>query len=421
MKIYIKTYGCTLNQADSKIIESILKTNNIIIKDIEKSDIVIINSCTVKKVTEQKILAFIESQEKQKKKMIITGCIAGANSDLIEKYYPNLSIVSPSNINKMQYVIDNVLIGKKIKLDEINKIDKLIYFKPDESIIAKIPISEGCLNTCSFCETKYARGVLNSFSEELIIKVIKQSLEMGAKEIRLTAQDTGCYGLDKKTNIIELLNKILELDYDFKLRLGMMNPEYLNKFLKPLIKIMQNNKMYKFIHLPVQSGSNKILKDMKRKYKIEEFYKHIEFIRKNIKQITIETDVIIGFPTETDQDFIETINMVKRIKPEAINISKFGTRPHNKILGNLNPDVVKQRSIQLSRIAREIRYNYNTKFINKKISILVTEETNRSINGRNNIYKEIIIENPEKKILGTYQQIRINFVSANALYGSIIN
>ncbi len=419
MKIYVKTYGCTLNQADSKIIENILKTNrNVITGNIEKSDIIIVNSCTVKKATEQKILSFLESQKN--KKMIVTGCMAGANSDLIEKYNPDLSIVSPSNINRIRYAVDEILKNKRIILNEKNRIDKLIYFKPDESIIAKIPISEGCLNNCSFCETKYARGPLNSFSEDLIIKAVKQSLEIGAKEIRLTAQDTGCYGFDRKTNIVNLLNKILRLDYDFKLRLGMMNPEYLEKFLGPLIEIMQDNKMYKFIHLPVQSGSNKILKDMKRKYSIEQFYRYIDFIRHNIKQITIETDIIVGFPTETDQDFDKTISAIKKIKPEAINISKFGIRPHNKKLGNLDQNIVKQRSIQLSRIAKRIRYNYNKKFINKEIKVLVTEKTEKSMNGRSNLYKEVIIRNSSEKLLGTYQRIKIDFVSANALYGSII-
>ncbi|MCL4383692.1 MAG: tRNA (N(6)-L-threonylcarbamoyladenosine(37)-C(2))-methylthiotransferase [Candidatus Marsarchaeota archaeon] len=422
MKIFIKTYGCTLNQADSELIENILENGkNTVTGNIKDSDIVIVNTCTVKKVTEQKILSFLETLKSQNKKIIVTGCLATANKDLINKYNPDASIVSTANINRITDAVDLVSKNKKALFDNYNKLDKLIYFKPHKKVIARIPIGEGCLNNCSFCETRYARGLLNSFSENLIFKAVKQSLDAGAKEIRLTAQDTGCYGFDKKTNIINLVNKILKIDYDFKLRLGMMNPEYLGKFLEPLIEILQNEKMYKFIHLPLQSGSNKVLKDMRRKYTVEQVYEYINFIRKHIKNITIETDIIVGFPTETNNDFNQTVDAIKKIKPEAINISRFGLRPHIKKLGQLNQKIVKERTNEISRIARDIRYNNNKRFMNKNIRILITEQTNTSINGRTDMYKEVIIKNATKDLIGTYQQIKVELVSANALYGSLVN
>ena len=432
MKAYIKTYGCTLNQADSRLIENILTKNRIALSNnIVNSEAVIVNTCTVKKATEQKILNFIESLEKNysNKKIIVTGCMASANKDLIKKYSSNSIIIPIKNIEQISEVASNkVNIINKIssativKQNKQDKLDRLIYFAPYKSIIAKIPVGEGCLSACNFCETRFARGPLNSFSEKLILDAIKKSIEFGAKEIQLTAQDIGCYGFDKKTNIIELLKKIKDINGDFKLRLGMMNPEYLNKFGDELIEILTGKKFYRFIHIPIQSGSNRIIKSMGRKYEIERVVEYIKKIRKEIKEVSIETDIIAGYPDETNSDFQETKDIIKIIKPDAINISKFAIRPHAKKWNKvINAEIVNERSRELSKIARQCMYESNKKYLNKTIEVLITEKTNISMNGRSNFYKQVIIKEINKKILGSYQKVNINFVTSTSLYGIAVN
>ena len=430
MKSYIKTYGCTLNQADTGLIEAILKKNNVsIAQSISDADTVIINTCTVKKATEQKILAFIDRLENENtgKKIIITGCMASANKDIIRKHSKNSFIMPINNIEAIaeaaktsQYIKNTsqeILFTRKDK-------ERLEYFEPYKSAIAKIPIAEGCLSACNFCETRFARGSLKSFSEKLILNAVKKRIDFGAKEIQLTAQDLGCYGFDKKTNIVELLKKIKSIEGDFMVRLGMMNPEYLDRFASNLMDIINYDKFYKFLHVPIQSGSNKILQEMGRHYKIEDIIQHIRNIRKNIPEISIETDIIVGYPTETEEDFERTLDAIKMIEPNAMNISKFAVRPHAKKWKiKVNPEIVNERSRELSKIMRFYMYKDNKKYTNKIIDAIITEKTKTSINGRNKSYKQIVIKenNTDDNLIGSRQRILIDFVTPTSLYGSIIN
>ena len=430
MKSYIKTYGCTLNQADSGLIEAILKKSNVpIVQSISDAEVVIINTCTVKKATEQKILAFIDKLENDnaRKKIIVTGCMASANKDIIRKHSKDSIIIPINNIEAIAETANaNTVI--KNKFHEIlfanGDKERLEYFDHHKSAIAKIPIGEGCLSACNFCETKFARGPLKSFSEKLILNAVKKSIDFGAKEIQLTAQDVGCYGFDKKTNIVELLKKIDSIEGDFIVRVGMMNPEYLDRFAPDLIDTINCDKFYKFLHIPIQSGSNKILQEMGRHYEIENIIQHIKNMRKNIKGVSIETDIIVGYPTETDEDFRRTLEAIKKIKPNAMNISKFAVRPHAKKWKDLiNPNIVNERSKELSRIMRFYMYNDNKKYINKIIDARITEKTKSSINGRNKAYKQVVIKEDDinENLIGSTQRVLIDFVTPTSLYGSIID
>jgi len=425
--IYIKTYGCTLNQADSNIIKSVLENSNYEVCDMhegipyESDDVFIINTCAVKKPTQQKILYELQSLEAQHMKVIATGCLATASPDLVEKYAPSASIVSISNIDKINDAVDNASKGVKVVLNNYKRLDRLAFFSPEKSVVAKIPISDGCLSSCSFCETKYARGVLNSFPEEHILQAIRMSIGSGAKEIELTSQDTGAYGADKNTNIIELLEKVSLIKGNFKVRLGMMNPQFLDLYAEKLYSILNSSHFYSFIHIPVQSGSDKVLKDMRRFYKIENIEKHINALRDAIKDITIETDIIVGFPGESDDDFNMTIDFIKRAKPDVTNISKFGAMPHADAskMQQLDREVIKERSIELSRLVRSIQAEANNKFIGSKVNILITESNDYSFNGRMHNYKQVVVRGAEME-LGSNYEVSIEKASSNVLYGRLI-
>ena len=419
MKAYIRTYGCTLNQADSDIMRSILKSNNIELVDNEKeADAVVVNTCTVKNATSQKILYKLNNLENDGKKLIVTGCMASANKDLIEKYAPNASIVTIPNMERIASAFLDTVENKKVVLDAYAKKDRILFLDPAKDAIARVPVNDGCTSSCSFCETKFARGALNSFSEELILKAIENSIRNGAKEIQLTSQDMGAYRLDKNTNIAELMQKISAMDGNFKVRVGMLNPEHLHRYFDEFADALKSDKFYKFVHIPVQSGSNKVLKDMRRMYTIEQFDSYVKKLRDNIPDITIETDMIVGFPTETENDFEKSVEFIKRTKPEVTNISRFGARPHASAsqMTQIPRGTIKQRSMMLSRVVRSIQHEINDRFIGKRFDVIITESNRKSINGRNPNYKQVVIVNSQNMRIGSTHKVLINSASANVLY-----
>ncbi|MCL5093397.1 MAG: tRNA (N(6)-L-threonylcarbamoyladenosine(37)-C(2))-methylthiotransferase [Candidatus Marsarchaeota archaeon] len=425
MQTYIKTYGCTLNQADSDIIAGIIGDAGIGRSDSEDdADVVIINTCTVKSVTERKILEKLSRMDRGGKKVVVTGCMAAANPDLIAKYAPNASIVTMPNVSHIPGILDGINSGKRYTINKYEAADRITGFKPAGSTIAKIPISDGCLSSCSFCETKFARGMLNSFSEDLIVNAIKYSIKSGSKEIQLASQDTGAYGLDKGTNIARLMHRISSINGDFRVRIGMLNPEHLGKYMDDIVDAFSDKRFYRFIHLPVQSGSDRILKAMRRNYTAEDFIDRVAKLRKEINGLSLETDIIVGFPGEAKTDLEATIDLMNCVKPDVTNISRFAARPHASAarLKQIKPEEVKERSSQVLRVARRIQHEINNSFINKKIDVLMTEETEASVNGRTDSYKQVVIKKTDTCIpeVGMHYVASVYAESANVLYGKII-
>ena len=424
MRVCIKTYGCTLNQADSNIMKSILESNGVMITErIDDADVAVVNTCTVKNITAQKILYRLSRMHDAGRKIVVTGCMASANRNLIEKYAPSASVVDTSNIGRIAEVAERLDVGKRMVVEDYAKVDKMALFNADDGIIAKIPINEGCTSNCSFCETKFARGPLNSFSEEKILDAVAQSARMGAKEIQLTSQDVGAYGIDSGTDIATLMGRIAQLDGDFKVRVGMINPEHLHRCFDGFAKELKGEKFYKFAHIPVQSGSNKVLKDMGRKGTIEEFEGYVKELRRKVPGVTIETDLIAGFPTESDDQFKETIDFVRRTRPEVTNISRFGARPHAcaSKMRQQSTEMINRRSVVLSRAVRQVQHEINDKFIGKRFDVIVTESNEKSLNGRNGSYRQVVIGRNDAKgiMVGERVDALVNAASANVFYATV--
>ncbi len=271
-------------------------------------------------------------------------------------------------------------------------------------------IASGCLGACAYCIVKFARGNLKSRKIEEILKEIENSLKDGCKEIWITSQDCGCYGLDIQMNLADLLRQIVEINGDFKIRVGMMNPNHMKPILGELIEIYKNPKIYKSIHIPVQSGSDKILKSMRRGYKVKNFEKIVKEFRKIFPNITLSTDIIVGFPSEKESDFKETIEMIKRVRPDIVNISKFAPRPRTKAkrMKQLDNMVIKKRSKRLADLVRKIGMEKNKEWLSKECEILVTEKGKRKnqLMGRNEYYKPVIFEG-KKNVMGKFLKVKI--------------
>ncbi len=406
----IETYGCTLNQADSDMIEGILRQSGVhtergTYSKEANADYVIINTCTVKKPTEQKILDRIQKMSGKGDRLIVTGCMASANPDRIRKAAPKARIISINNVPEM---LPKMLNGNPdTGMHAYKRIDRSKFIFNPMGVIARIPISDGCLSSCSFCETKFARGPLNSFSEELILKAVSNAVSNGAKEIELASQDTGAYGADKKTDIAYLVSKAADINGNFRIRIGMLNPEHLHKYIDRLIECYKSAKVYKFLHLPVQSGSDSVLKEMKRNYSADEFTAYVREMREKIPGISIATDMIVGYPTESEEDFEQSIALLKGIRPSVTNVSKFWERPNAaaKKSGRLSNATIKGRSIRMARLAKAIQYEDLALAVGSKERICITESNSKSNIGRDGLYRNIAVKGNEE--LGSEIDVRI--------------
>ncbi|MFX0024992.1 MAG: tRNA (N(6)-L-threonylcarbamoyladenosine(37)-C(2))-methylthiotransferase [Candidatus Hermodarchaeota archaeon] len=433
-KFYIETYGCTSNKADSYIITNLLKKSNYLQSNLDDANFIIINTCGVKQQTENKIKTRLESlhnlfSKNPDKFIIIAGCLPFIDHtyiDVIRKIVPNFSaIVDLDSIHEFPKILKQIKQGNTnliIKTKElIDKTNFLIDFAPGK-ITGIVPISEGCLGACTYCCVKSARGRLNCYEPEKIIKNVKYQLKQGIKQIYLTSQDCSIYKYNH-TELVDIIKDITNLNYKFFLRIGMLNPRFLIKNLDQLIAIFNLKKVYQFLHIPIQSGSNNILKKMNRSYRISEITNRIEVLRKHFPLITISTDIICGFPGETEEDFRKTIELIEWLKPEILNISKFTPRPGTKAkeMKQIDGKIIKERSKRLSKIFRDILINSNKEWENWEGEVLTLHEgeKNNQVFGRNFAYKNIFIEG-FKGNYGDFTSVNVYKVNGFNLFAKVI-
>ncbi len=416
MKIYLEVYGCTANKADASLIKGILLKNKYeIVKNLIDADFVIILTCTVIDKTEQRMLSILNKLKTSGKKIIVAGCMASIQKEKIKKILPDAKFLPPYYSHHIIDVIEN----KNKNFIEKNK---TIFPKKFDDIIAPLAIAEGCMFSCSYCITTHARGRLRSFPIEEIKNDISFALKSGCKEIQLTSQDTSSYGIDKKTDLGKLLINVTQIKKHFRIRVGMMNPFTCLKNLDSIVKGFNSLKVYKFIHLPLQSGDNEILEKMNRKYNIQDFKNIISTFRDKYPDISIATDVIVGFPGETDKQFKNTIDLIKKIKPDITNITRFSARPKTiakTMKGRIITEIVKKRSKILTEICNDISFKKNREHVGKKYNILITEiGKNNSFVGRSENYKPVVLK--ENLQIGTFKNVEIKDAAPTFLFASII-
>ena len=416
MKFYLEVYGCTANKSDYSLIKGILKDNNHeIVGNIDESDFLVLITCTVIDTTEQRMLSRLKAFKKTGKSVIVAGCMASIQTDKIKSILPNAMLLPPQYSYHILDIIDNS------KTSFIDK-NKTLFSKYYDDVVAPISIAEGCTLSCSYCITSLARGKLKSYPIDQIIQDVCSAIKQGCKEIQPTAQDTSAYGFDCRSNLGELLSNVCKIKYDYRVRVGMMNPYTALKNIDSIIKGFDNPKIYKFLHLPVQSGDNEILNKMNRKYTVDDFLKIIKKFRKKYQDITISTDIIAGFPTETDEQFQHTINLLKTVKPDITNITRYSARPYTKaktMEGRIKTEIVKERSKILSELCSIISKENNLSHIGKKYEALVTElGKNKTFVGRTKNYKPIVLK--EKIEIGEFITVEVTDAASTYLVGSII-
>ncbi len=418
-KIFVEAYGCSASFSDSEMISGlILNGGHTLVENSSESDLNIIVTCSVKDATANKMIYRIKSLNT--KPLIVAGCFPKAEKSTVEKFSKNASLLGPNSLGKTLQVINSTLKGTKQIALEDSDFSKVglpkVRLNP---VVGIVEIASGCMSECTFCQTKLSKGDLTSYRIGDIVRQIETEINDGCKEIWLTSTDNGCYGFDINTDLPSLIDTIVDIPHDFKVRVGMMNPMYLARIKDNLIKSFDSDKVYKFLHVPVQSGSNKVLNDMKRGHTAETFRDIVTKVRDRFTEFTISTDVIVGFPSETQEDFEKTVKLLKETKPDVVNLSKYSARPGTEAAGWEQIDVseVKKRSRFIFDLVNKISLENNQKWIGWKGEVLFDERTDERVKGRNFAYKSIFINEGVK--IGQKLLVEITDVTKHSLVGKI--
>ena len=420
-KIWVEAYGCSASFSDSEMISGLIVNGGHTLADSsEESDLNLIVTCSVKDATAAKMVHRIK--ESNSKPLVVAGCLPKAEQQTVEKFAENASLLGPNSIGKTLQVIKSTLDGQKmIALDDTD-ITKIGLPKIRlNTAIGIVEIASGCMSECTFCQTKLSKGDLKSYRIGDIVRQVKTEISDGCNEVWLTSTDNGCYGLDIGSDLPELVNAVSEVDKQFFIRVGMMNPMYMPKIRDGLLKSFESNKVFKFLHVPVQSGSNKVLNDMKRGHTEKTFRDITNEFRKKFERFTISTDVIVGFPTETEEDFEDTLNLLENTKPDIVNLSKYSQRPGTSAAEMKQIDVteVKRRSKITYELINRISEKNNKNWIGWEGQVIFDEEHEDQIRGRNFAYKPIFVK--EKPKIGQISTVKIIDSTTHSLIGQIMS
>lgn len=326
--VYVKTQGCSHNISDGEYMAGLLQEYGYRIVDaMEEADACLLNSCTVKNPSQEKFLTMITKAKQAGKAVIVSGCVPQGDRNL--KGLEDVSILGVTQIDRVVEVVEEALKGNTVKLLAKKELPTLDLPKIRKNALVEIiPLSTGCLGSCTYCKTRHARGKLGSYDPKAIVERARQAIEEGVMEIWLTSEDTGAYGRDIDTDLPTLLKSIIKIMPDHTmLRLGMTNPPFILEHLEAMADIMNHPRVYQFLHVPVQSGSNPVLLKMNREYTIEDFNQVCDYLLANVPGMTLATDIICGFPTEDEHHHQETCVTVRKYQFPVLNISQFYPRP----------------------------------------------------------------------------------------------
>lgn len=356
---YIESLGCISNLSDTNRVQKYMRVNGWKqVKEPSQAYVIILMTCAFTKFAEDlniKRLNELQNKKSSEASIIVGGCLPAINKERLKREFKGLTF-TPRQLNKLDsFFPSNV---------SINNISP-VCDDPDSIEVKAIRISTGCLNNCTYCSIPFANGRVSSRDINSIIDDIKNCIDAGNNNVKLVSEDLGAYGQDKKISIIDLLSKIIEIDEDFSLYLDNFNPNWLFKYKNEVISLLRNEKFAKSLYIPIQSGSDRILDLMKREYKIQHVFDILESLNNNFDNISINTDFIVGFPTESELDFNDTKTILKNFKFNHVEIFAYEERPNTpalKLFPKIPKEIIAERQEELITI--HISKYLNTNKIN---------------------------------------------------------
>jgi len=424
MQVFVKSFGCSTNLADGEVLAGCLAEAGYELVDIVAvADVVIYNTCAVKGPTENRVIEALKRVPADRK-LIVAGCLPLINFERLRKEVRFNGVAGPASGDKIVEVVKRVLNGERVVA-----LEGAVKAKPSLNIprlrlnpaTSIIPINYGCSGSCAYCCVVFARGRLRSYGIQEIVERVKGDLTAGVREFWFTSQDTGCYGRDMGTNLAELLKSVCSVEEDFRVRVGMMTPNMAKDILEGLIQAFRSERVFKFVHLPVQSGDDYVLKCMRRFYSVADFRQVIRALRASFPEVTLATDVICGFPGETEDAFKKTLLLIEEVKPDTMNVSKFFARPGTAAAEMQKEFVpfekIKRRSSVAAELARKVAFERNQRWVGWTGEVLIDEagKVSGSWVGRNFAYKPMVVKTGgSESLLGRIVNVRV--ASAHATY-----
>jgi MiaB-like tRNA modifying enzyme len=426
--LLIISQGCSASLSESEQIAGLLSKNGY---DVEfgfastaEASAIILNLCTVKGDSSALKAVRNAKENYPDTPMLVTGCTTPELIASLKKIDPEISIASTHALERIPEIIKKVIAGETVLDLQKEHSPKLGIPKIHKNpIVGIVSIAEGCMDACSFCSTRMVKGRLRSYLPEQIANETKTLVEKGCKEIWLTAQDAACYGFDIGTDLAELVMQILKKTKgDYRIRMGMGNPRHTLSYAEKLAEVYRDERVFRFLHLPVQSGSDGILRAMKRKHSVDDYKKLVDFFYTEFSDFAISTDIIVGFPGETEEDFQKSLDLIKWSKPTGCNRTRFVPRKGTLAASMQNqiPSLEKyRRSAELTKVFTEAALQNNLKYKGEEQSILIDEIGKRnSLIGRANNYKPVAVRGNYK--IGDRIDVRIKDAESFALIGEEI-
>ncbi|PKL83148.1 MAG: tRNA (N6-isopentenyl adenosine(37)-C2)-methylthiotransferase MiaB [Ignavibacteriae bacterium HGW-Ignavibacteriae-3] len=430
--IYIETYGCQMNFADTELVMGILKNQGYqLAKEINDANVILLNTCSIRDNAEQKIYARLEHLRGNKRRkpgtvIGILGCMAERlRKNLIEEKKVVDLVVGPDEYRRLPEFIDSAFNGEKgigVKLSRTETYDDIIPYRED-GLNAWISVMRGCDKFCTFCVVPFTRGRERSRSLDSIIEEIRQLSGRGFREVTLLGQNVNSY-IDSGKDFADLLAASAEVDPRIRIRFTTSHPQDLSEKLLHTIAGYKN--ICNYIHLPVQSGSNRILELMNRTYSIEHYLNLIDLARKIIPGVSFSTDIISSFPTETEEDHKMTIEVMKQVRYDGAYMFKYSPREKTKayeMTDDVAEEIKARRLSDIIDVQHQISYEINNSQIGTEEIILVEGNSKKSddfLAGRTDTNKIVVFPGDEKINIGDYVKVIINRATSGTLFGEVI-
>jgi len=383
--VYVETYGCALNHADTAVMLSVLARRGYRrVEDPGEADVVIVNTCTVRSETEERMRRAIARlrgvARRRGARLIVAGCMATAQPYTVKKLAPEAALVATHSVHLVDRAVE-----EGVDLLAEPERPKTVYL-PEPGLmargrVAEVPVADGCMGDCSFCLTKLARRRVLSRPLESVVGLVEALARRGVVEVRLTGQDAAVYGMDiyGRRALPELLERIAEIPGSFMVRVGMMSPEQVEPILDEFLEAMKKPRFFKFFHLPVQSGDDRVLRVMKRRYTVDQYRALVREIRAKIPGAMIATDIIVGHPGEDEEAFENTLRLVEELRFERVHVAQYTPRPRTVAAGlpQVPDPVKKRRSKRLMALVERIGLEEHQRYLGARAEALIVSRGER--------------------------------------------
>ena len=432
-KVYIETYGCQMNLADTEIVLGILQNNGYsVTKNSDDADVILVNTCSIRENAEQRIygrLGNFKAIKDQKPDLIVgvLGCMAERlRSDLVDRKKIVDVVVGPDEYRRLPELIDVAFNGDKgigVKLSKTETYNDIIPHRED-GLQAWISVMRGCDKFCTFCVVPFTRGRERSRSIDSVIEEVKQLAARGFKEVTLLGQNVNSYKDEDSASggdFADLLAACAQVDSSVRIRFTTSHPQDLSD--KLLYTISEHSNICNYIHLPVQSGSNRILELMNRTYTIEHYLQLVEKARKIIPGVSFSTDIISGFPTETFEDHIMTLDVMRAVRYDGAFMFKYSPREGTKAFrmdDDVSEETKTKRLQEIINLQQQISFELNQELIGKEEVVLIegfSKKSDKFLSGRTDTNKVVIVPVDNKIKPGDYIKVKIHRATSATLFG----